>query len=134
VNYEKKISYEEIEKDLAEFNKVLKSMEESHVQLKKGLKSIAENVEFQATELQKREEELNQTLSICGEVVDKVARKGDLNARVDVSKLTGKYKQIGGDINLLISDLYAKIDESVFQFFKKFEKPAPSKVPPAKIK
>jgi PAS domain S-box-containing protein len=65
----RKISYEEIEKDLADFKKVLKMMRESRKQIiktiegnetkiEKALGNFIENVEFQVTELQKKEEEL----------------------------------------------------------------------------
>jgi PAS domain S-box-containing protein len=72
------------------------------------------NIAFSATdvtELRKREEELNQTLSACREVVEGVAQKGDLNARIDVSELAGKHKIIGVDINLMIDSLQNKIEE-----------------------
>jgi PAS domain S-box-containing protein len=63
------------------------------------------------TEMRKRELELSKTLSALKDVVDKVVQKGELNTRIDVSKLSGKYKQIGGDINLMIDSLQSNIEE-----------------------
>jgi PAS domain S-box-containing protein len=53
----REISYEEIEKDLAELNKALKTVKKK-APVEKALNNIIENVKFQATELRKREEEL----------------------------------------------------------------------------
>lgn len=62
-------------------------------------------------ELRKREVALSQTISVCGDTFDKVVQKGDLSARADVSKLSGKHKQIGEDINKIIKSMQNKIEE-----------------------
>jgi PAS domain S-box-containing protein len=86
-------------------------LKEEYKLLGDTLNSIVSILEYDTNELKQGEAELNQTMSLCSDALDKVTQQGDLTARVDVSKLKGKYKQIGGDINLLISGLQVKIEE-----------------------
>jgi PAS domain S-box-containing protein len=65
----------------------------------------------QEEELREREAELNQALASSRDVLDKVAQKGDLSARIDVKELSGKHKQIGRDINKIVGSLQDKIEE-----------------------
>jgi PAS domain S-box-containing protein len=83
-----------------------------HKLLGETLNSIVSFLEYDTKELKRGEAELNQTVLVCGEVLDKVTQQGDISSRIDVSKLSGKYKRIGSDINLLISGLQAKMEES----------------------
>jgi len=61
-------------------------------------------------ELRKREVELSQTLAGSREVLDKVAQKGDLSARIDMETMSGKYKQLGEDINKIVDSLQSRIE------------------------
>jgi PAS domain S-box-containing protein len=75
------------------------------------LNSIVSILEYDTEELKKKDTELSQTVSLCSGVLDKVTQQGDLSTRVNVSKLKGKYKQLGSDINLMADSLQNKINE-----------------------
>jgi nitrogen fixation/metabolism regulation signal transduction histidine kinase len=79
----REISYEEIEKDLADFKKVLESMREgrrqiiktmeaSESKIEKALDNLIENIEFQATELRRREEELADSYKFTNALLDNI--------------------------------------------------------------
>jgi ABC-type phosphate transport system auxiliary subunit len=87
----REISYEEIEKDLAEFRKVLGSMKENREQvvktmetqiiktmetneskIEKALANLIENIESQATELRKQEAELADSHGFTNALLDKI--------------------------------------------------------------
>jgi methyl-accepting chemotaxis protein len=87
-------------------------LKEEYKLLGETLNSIVSILEYDTNELKRGEAELNQTMSLCSDVLDKVTQQGDLSTRVDVKALKGKYKRLGRDINLLISGLQAKIEES----------------------
>jgi hypothetical protein len=67
--------------------------------------------ERQVEEIRKTQFEINQTLSICRDVVYQVAEYGDLSARIDTNLLTSKYKQIGEGINKIIETMACNIAE-----------------------
>ena len=67
--------------------------------------------ENDVTEIRKRERELTNTVSLCNKTMEKIVQNGDLSARVDVSKLTGKHKQIGSYMNQMIDSLQINIEE-----------------------
>jgi HAMP domain-containing protein len=75
------------------------------------LNSIISILEYDAEELGRKDVELNQTLSVCANTLDKIVQKGDLSARIDINKLAGKYKQMGSDINLIVDSLQSNIEE-----------------------
>jgi PAS domain S-box-containing protein len=62
------------------------------------------------TELRKREEELKHAISNFGSVLS-AASAGDLTAKVDLSAVSEGYKQIGKDINKMISATEKNITE-----------------------
>jgi cysteinyl-tRNA synthetase len=75
--------------------------------INKMISATEKNIE----EIHKREAELSQTLSVCEEVVNGVIQKGDLAGRVDISKLSGKHKQIGRGINEIMNSMRSNIEE-----------------------
>jgi PAS domain-containing protein len=56
----RKVSYEEIEKDIADLNRTLKTVEKKP-SVEKALNNLIKNVKFQARELRKKEEELKKS-------------------------------------------------------------------------
>jgi PAS domain S-box-containing protein len=79
--------------------------------LGEAINAVISLLESHTNEIKQREKELRDARDLYGNVLDKIAQKGDLSARVDVSKLTGKHEQIGGDINKMVDSLQAKIKE-----------------------
>jgi PAS domain S-box-containing protein len=75
------------------------------------LNSTISILEYDTTELKRSEAELNNTLSLCGDVLDKVTQKGDLSARINLDKLAGKYKIIGEAINYMVTSLQKMSEE-----------------------
>jgi PAS domain S-box-containing protein len=65
----REISYKEIEKDLAELNKALKTIKKK-AEVEKAINNIIENVRFQATELRKKEEELEKEREFSKSILD----------------------------------------------------------------
>jgi hypothetical protein len=62
--------------------------------------------------LKQREGEMGEALSLYGYTLEKIVGEGDLSIRVDIERLSGKHKLIGTYVNLLISGLQTKIEES----------------------
>jgi PAS domain S-box-containing protein len=65
----RKVSYEEIEKDIADLNGALKTIRKD-AGVEKAINNIIKNVRFQATELKKKEEELKNTEAYMDAVVN----------------------------------------------------------------
>ena len=112
----RKSSYTEIEKDLAEFDKALKTIGKK-ADVEKALNNIIENVRFQAAELRKREEELErsriyfQNFFISSPV--SLSLIGLDGTRIDcnpaMEKLTGRSKK--ELTNVLVEATYAKEEQ-----------------------
>jgi PAS domain S-box-containing protein len=77
----------------------------------KELSSVSKDINLMADSLQNRIEELNQTLESSRDILNKVAQKGDLSARIDANALSGKYKQIGESINKIVESMQSNIEE-----------------------
>jgi PAS domain S-box-containing protein len=68
----REISYEEIEKDIADLNGALKTIEKK-AEVEKAINNIIGNVRFQTTELQKREAEIEETKNYLHETLEGLA-------------------------------------------------------------
>ena len=108
------------------FGSVLSSAASGDLKAKVDLSKIAE--EYKSTgedinsmisarkhetdRLKQREGEMGEVLSLYGYTIEKIVGEGDLSIRVDIERLSGKHKLIGTYVNLLISGLQTKIEES----------------------
>jgi PAS domain S-box-containing protein len=111
----RKISYEEIEKDLAELNKALKTIKKKAA-VEKALSNIIENVKFQATELRKREEELKKSQEYTRSLFYSIPNPTSIldldGRRIDTAKATEDYFRMSRDkiLGAKAEDLYEKED------------------------
>jgi PAS domain S-box-containing protein len=117
---------EELRQALGSYSKVLnevalgrltarvdtEELKEEYKLLGETLNSIVSILEFDTKELKKKEAELSEALTLYGYTLEKIVDEGDLSVRIDTDKLVGKHKLIGTDINLIISGLQTKIEES----------------------
>lgn len=109
----KEILYREIEKDLAELDKVLK-IAKKEAGVEKAINNVKENMKFQAAQLgeyKKREEEFGQIVIRWSDVLEKLTKQGDLSARIETSKLSDKHKIVGKNINRMADFLQNNIEE-----------------------
>jgi anti-anti-sigma regulatory factor/cell fate (sporulation/competence/biofilm development) regulator YmcA (YheA/YmcA/DUF963 family) len=88
----------------------LSSVSEEYKQIGKDINKMISVTEKNITELRKREEELKHAVSNFGSVLS-TASAGDLTAKVDLSSVSEEYKQIGKDINKMISVTEKNITE-----------------------
>jgi methyl-accepting chemotaxis protein len=117
---------EELRKALGSYNKVLNEVALGNLaarvdteELKKeykllgdALNSIVSILDYDTEELKRSESELTEALTLYGYTLEKIVDEGDLSIRIDTDKLSGKHKLIGTDMNLLISALQTKMEES----------------------
>jgi HAMP domain-containing protein len=117
---------EELRKALGSYSKVLnevalgkltarvdtEELKEEYKLLGDTLNSIISILEYDTDELKRSEVELTEALTLYGYTLEKIVDEGDLSLRIDIDKLAGKHKLTGTDINLLISALQTKIEES----------------------
>jgi PAS domain S-box-containing protein len=117
---------EELRKAIGSYNKVLNEVALGKISTRvdteqlKGeykllgdtLNSIISILEHDTKELKKNEVELSEASTLYGYTLEKIVDEGDLSVRIDTDRLAGKHKLIGTDMNLLISALQAKIEES----------------------
>jgi PAS domain S-box-containing protein len=100
----KKISFEEIEKDLAELNKTLKTIKKK-APVEKALNNIIENVKFQARELHRREQ-LFKIMSSPASIMDADGRRIDANDACCEYFKRAREEYIGAKLE----EMYAKED------------------------
>jgi PAS domain S-box-containing protein len=66
---------------------------------------------YQRLKEQRIKKEVEHAVDFCGDVLNRIVYKGDLSARVDTGRLTGKHKKIGEDINKLIGAMQGNMKE-----------------------
>lgn len=79
--------------------------------ISEAINSILDSLELNVRKIQQNEASLDNAVKAISEVVSRVARDGDLSARVELDKLSEKHLVIGMDINQMIDSLQSRQEE-----------------------
>jgi ribose transport system substrate-binding protein len=88
-----------------------KQLKGEHKFLGETLNSVISILEYDTNKIKENERELSNTIDSCKEILYKIVQEKKLSARVDVSKLAGKYKIVGKNINQLVDSLVGREEE-----------------------